>query len=207
MKKSDIKIGSEYAERRGTWGPMQRVRILGETTTTQGYGYSRKKITAWRCAVLDAKGAPATITDKDGVETERVIVVPSRQIQEDWAPYAARERAAAIARRNSEAASKQGREDRAHDLLDLVPALRHAGIEDTTTTVWGRNDKFVSALIAAGLEGDILTKDDESTRGTVWGEQYTLKAPLARSLEEYVVSNSAFKLSAADLSTILGVTL
>jgi hypothetical protein len=208
MKKSDIKIGTEYAERRGSYGSMQRVRVLGESTTTQGYGYSRKSIAAWRCAVLDARtGRPATKVDSDGVATERIITVPSRQIQEEWAPYAERERAKAQAQRDSEAAAKRGRESRAHTLLDLIPILRHAGLPDIEIQVWDAKSKFLSALDSAGLIGDIVIKRESSDRGEVWGDQYTLKAPLARSIEDYVVRGSEFKISAPDLAMILGVAL
>ena len=191
MKKSDLNIGTDYAERRGTYGACTRVRLVSlDGRYTQGWGYSRKTITA---AVVRNVG-------KDG-ELGPERTVPNRQIVEEWAPYEARERAARKARLDSEAAAKAGREERARRLLDLIPALRHAGLEDTEVSVWDRKEKFLAALDAAGLGDDLLTKV-ESERGLAWGDQYTLRAPLARSLEDYVVNNRAFAVTADDLAVL-----
>lgn len=193
MKKSDIKIGTEYAERRGSYGSPTRVKVISlDGRYTQGWGYSRKTISG---AVVQNVAADGTL----GPER----TVPNRQILEEWAPYAERERQAAAARRSSEIAARDGRRERAAHLLDLIPALRHAGVEDTETQVWDRNSKFVAALIHAGLEGDILVKREESERDSVWGDQYTLTAPLARSLEDYVVHNRAFTVPVSVLDTIV----
>lgn len=204
MKKNEIQIGAEYAERRGSIGGCSRVRILAETTTVQGYGYSRKKITAWRVAVLDPRtGRPATRVDADGIETERVMVVPSRQIVEPWVDYAEREAAARKARLAAEDHALRGRQARAKLLLDLIPAMRHAGLPDTETRIWDRGEKFMTALDSAGLVGDIVTKDEVSDRGIAWGDQWTLRCPLSREIEDFVVRGDRLEISAEDLLSVL----
>lgn len=197
MKKSDIKVGTDYAERRGTWGSMTHVRVVSlDGKVKQGWGYNQRTISGTVVQNVLAGGE---------LGPERTV--PNRQIQEEWAPYAERVNAEARARRSADAAAKRGREARAHDLLNLIPILRNAGLPDIEIQVWDRQSKFLSALDSAGLIGDIVTKREESERGEIWGDQYTLKAPLARSIEDFVVTNAQFKISAPDLAMILGVAL
>jgi hypothetical protein len=144
---------------------------------------------------------------KDGsLGPERAVA--NRQIREDWTAYAEREAAKRRARLDGEARELAERRRRAKNLLEIVPALRHAGIEDSTHRVWGGSTgdgKFVSALENAGLLGDILTKDPESERGLAWGDQYTLRCPLARQMEDYVVRGSSISFRESDLFTLLKI--
>lgn len=186
MKKSEIKIGTEYAQARGDWefggGRANRVRVVSlDGKVKQGWGYNAKTITG---AIVDR-------LDKDGNVTGQTTV-PNRQIREEWAPYHARHVAAVKAQRANAKAILEAKEERAKSLLEIIPLLRHAGLEDERDYVY--NDE-IRALYERHVP--------DCVEGTEGGNFY-LVAPLAGGLDDYVRTGSAIKVKIADLKTLLG---
>ena len=113
MKKTEIKVGEEYAETnesgtsRYSIGRFNasRVRVLEHTVVPVGRAWEKKTQPAVRVVYLDGKGKPKTRTH-EGVTEEVVRTVANRQIKEPWSRYAKR-------KREHEAASRRGEEIRA----------------------------------------------------------------------------------------------
>lgn len=198
MKKSDIKVGAEYAQRRGQYGSAQRVRILGEARVQQGWGYGRKTITGSRAIVLDSDtGQPQTrLNAETGEQVDRIIEVANREIVEPWVDYAERNAALAKSRRDQARKLRDDRAARAEVLLDLIPALRHAGFEDEARPV--RDSKILAPLEAS-------VPDCLEERDAVFGagKDVNLVAPKAHALVEYVTNGAAVGIKAPDLLRLL----
>lgn len=181
MKKSDIKVGVEYAEQRSEYGSATRVRVVSlDGKVSQGWGYSAKTIT----------GAIVVNVNDDG-STGPQRTVPNRQIREEWAPYHARLLANAKARRDNAKAAADAKAERAKSLLEIIPLLRHAGLEDERDYLY--NDEVI-ALLKREVP-DCIEVTETSTY---------FVAPLADGLEEYVRHGSPVKVKIADLKTLLG---
>lgn len=195
MKKSDIVTGQEYAQNNSEYGAAQRVRVLGEGTVKQGWGYSARHITGSKIVILDkVTGEPKKRKDPEtGEEVDWVTTVANREIREPWVDYAERNAAIAKSRRDSQRRLAADRRERAGFLLDLIPALRHAGFLDTTASVY--ENEAVAALKEQVPE--CLEFVEEGMRG--W--QFT--APLARDLAKYVYNGSAIPVPASELLRVL----
>lgn len=196
MKKSDIKVGGEYAYNRSEYGSAERVKVLStDARIQQGYGYGRKFITGSRVQVLDSRtGKPAVRKNaQTGEEVERVLEVANRTLREPWVDYAERNAAMAKARRDSDRQRLEGRRGRAGFLLDLIPALRHAGFLDTTTTVYDNE----TVQVLREQVPDCIEFIEEGMRG--W--QFT--APLPRALAEHVQNGASIPVPASELLRIL----
>lgn len=178
MKKSDIVVGAEYAYATSDWhyenGSARRARVVEVGVT--GKNWRNRTITGSRIVEIDDDGTehPATIAS-------------SREIREPWDAYA--ERWTEIRKRRIENDRLQAlREDgRARNLLDLIPSLRHAGIEDTSSRVFNQR-----AFTLMQRHVPDLFEDAEDTR--------RFEAPLAGSIVDYIIKGADFKISADDLA-------
>lgn len=192
MKKSDVKIGSEYAYNRNEYGSAQRVRVLREAKIQQGWGYSQKTVSGWEVEVLDSKtGAPAV---RPGNGEAWVMKIHGRTLREDWAPYWERQVALLASRRASERSAEEGRQQRAKFLLDLIPSLRESGVDDDKTIVY---DLKVIRALQAHVD-DCLVESGEGIN-----ERVELVAPYARALVEYVENGKRIAVPADHLLTFL----
>ena len=190
MKKSDIVIGQEYAQGRDRYSTPQRVKVLGEARISVGWSYQKKTVSGTRAQVLDRQtGKPATRPDG----SEWIIEVANREILEPWVDYAERNAAMAKARRESDRRRLDARRERAGFLLDLVPALRHAGFLDTKTTVY--DNETVKAL--REQVPDCIEFVEEGLRG------WEFTAPLPQALAKYVENGASIPVPASELLRIL----
>lgn len=196
MKKSDIKIGQEYLQRRGQYGVGQRVRVLGEGTITEGYGYRARTRAGTRVVILDAKtGEPVKrFTDPTGTAVDLEIVVPNREVVELWSEYAEREAKIKALRLSQQSKAEQGRRDRARALPALIGGLRRAGVEDSTALLYP-GDRHLPLIQKVAPE--TVSEPD----GLVQRRIFT--APLARELARYVESGKEIAIPTSDLLRIL----
>lgn len=187
MKRSDIKIGEDYAYADYSYayenGTANRVRVVSFDGSQRTIG--GELIIGTLVNPLNPDGSIRQAKDGSGLMS---WVVKNRDIREPWAPYAARWMEIRSERRKQEARTKLVRRARAQRLLDIIPALRHKGIEDTPR-VMVVNDQVVALLDE--YVPDIVARGDN-------GWAY-ITAPLARSIEDYVWHGSEFKISADDL--------
>lgn len=198
MKKNDVKIGTEYAYNHAQevdrYGRPERVKVLAGPISREKTSYSWSRGTR--------KTSVFQVERVDSDREDKVFETEARWLHEEWAPYAARKAEQARQRRAADNAAREARRDRALTLLDLIPALRHAGLPDREHKIYTRSEDFIVALTDAGLYEDLLVKQEESTRGTFWGVEYILTAPLADGLEKYVTRGEHFTVSYDDLVTL-----
>lgn len=199
MKKSEIKINSEYAYSSYDHGLRDRALVLGEARIKQGYGYGSKTISGSRIQLLDRRtGAPLKKRNAStGEETLWIIEVANRTLREDWAPYWAAQVAANQQRLAHANRVADDRDARSRVLLDLIPALREAGYEDDDIEV--RDDLVLKAL-EAHIEDCIEERESRYRSDRV---ETHLVAPLSKGLLAYVDSGKAVPVPATDLLRIL----
>lgn len=201
MKKSDITIGSEYAYNRSEYGSAQRVKVLDtEARVQQGWGYGRKYITGSKVQVLDSRtGEPVVRKNAEtGEEVPWIFDVANRTLREPWVEYAERNAAIGKARRDAQARLERDRSGRAGELLDLIPALRHAGFLDVQTKVY--EDGVVKALQEQVPDCIEFVEGDDKVS---WNRGWTLTAPLAPALDDYVKNGASIPIPASELLRIL----
>lgn len=196
MKKSEIVIGQEYAYSTYEGGRKDRVRVLGEARVQQGWGYRAKTITGSRVLLLDnATGEPKKRKDPEsGQEVDFIVDTANRNIREDWAPYWERVNEQARARRESVKLRQQGKAERASMLLDLIPALRHAGFFDVEGDI---RDLETRRAIEA-VDEQILHQQGEGVFART-----ILTAPLAPALSSFVEHGKPIGIEANALLRIL----
>lgn len=196
MKKSDIVIGQEYAYSTYEGGRKDRVRVLGEAQVKQGWGYRAKTITGSRILLLEnATGEAKRRKDPEtGEEVDFIVDTANRNIREEWAPYWEREVAAAARRREQVRSRRDGKAERASMLLDLIPALRHAGFFDVEGDI---RDLETQRAIEA-IDDQILHKQGEGVFART-----ILTAPLAPALSSFVEHGKPIGIEANALLRIL----
>lgn len=189
MKRTDIKVGAEYAHGRDYEyenGTADRVRVTGFTPVKQGWSYSARTVTGVAIEYLDAKGEVATYEGNDGEQHPRVGAVATRRIREEWATYAERwaeiRRERRAARRDAEIAA----DGRARFLADLLPALRAAGVEDEVAWIYTNQSTNLLELHVP----EIFLLNEEG------GRTSQIKAPLARSIDDFIKGNKGFEVKA-----------
>lgn len=199
MKKSDIKVNGEYAYSRNEYGSRDRVRVLGEASISQGYGYGRKSITGSRVQVLESRsGEPKMRKNSETGELVPIILnVANRTLRQEWAPYWTNLCAANTQRLAFAKKAADDRLARSRVLLDLIPALREAGYEDIDCVV---NDLEHVAALEAHIEDCV---EERTSRYNEDRTETFLVAPLAPSLLAYVARGSRVEIPATDLLRLL----
>lgn len=148
MKKSDIKVGEDYAYADYESGRRQRVTVLE-------VGVSGKN---WRGKTITGHKVRYAKTASEGF-------VEGRNLYTTWAEEQEKRERAALSHRQSLAAWREGREKRAVTALSFNRVLNALGVEDRA--VWipqGRGDDVERiAVHAAELGFHVLVND----RGTV----------------------------------------
>lgn len=187
MKRSDIIIGQEYAQARGDWeydhGTASRVRVIGEAEVQQGYGHRAKTVKGLEIEFLERDGSVTQVEHRDGTKSDKRAKVTGRQIREPWAEYQARWTKIRQARLVNERARRSAIDERAERLLDIIPALLHAGIPDE------RSYSYDDTTVAA-LERHVPEIFDHTEEG---GRQSYFNGPLASSYAGYVQHGHEFK--------------
>jgi hypothetical protein len=175
MKNTEIEIGQQYGWASYEGGRQQRVTVVEKNVKSK-----------------DWKGTMKTnqrVKDDAG----KVFDVPAREIRNPWAEEALRRQYARESAKRQAALEKA----RAESLLDLIPAMRHAGLEDEKTSIWGFNGSRFVDLMQEFIP-DCLEQEGHDDL-----KRFALVCPLAQSIEDYVMKGHPFKLSAAMLTTVL----
>lgn len=140
MKTTEIKVGTDYAYSHNNYGTRSKVHVL-EVGVERGEGYSYL-----------SRGSRRKV--KNGVrvryENGSEGIVPSREIREEWEPYAERQKAEQKARQESQAALRRKMAERARQAKVLDDYLAGHGVEAMTIRFYG--EEVREALVAAGYE-------------------------------------------------------
>lgn len=181
MKKSEIKIGEDYAFSLTEYGSMTRVRIIEESSVDRGWGHNRKSRFAWKVQRLNDDGTPQRRTPSDAEDW--FLHVESRTIRQPWAEYAEEQRKRQQERRSAAAKLQADRIRRAGEVADLIPRLEASGLFEVNDS-WVLYDDAVAAIVRANV----------SLQGRIGPGKYSifeaLHAPLARGLLEYIKSGA-----------------
>lgn len=154
MKKSEVKIGEEYAHRRGSYGPYSRVRVLEWVPKVRVKYWNRwrwleKDEGRWACEVLEQAGY-AGVSDRNYEPPlpdfgENVRALEGRWLHRTWAEQET------IERRQKEAKERDSREtQRADHLARLWPGPGRAEGSRHGVTVSLSADEFERLLESMG---------------------------------------------------------
>ena len=202
MKKSDIKVGQEYAVARSDYefdrGSATRARVIStDGKVTQGWGYNQRTITGTVIQYLNPDGTDAMVRPRNSEEPQpHQRTVPNREIREEWETY--NERWTEIRRQRAERKSAEYRAqvERAKRVPALIEALREAGFEDRTERLY---TNAISTRLLAEYAGEYVSEPE----GEGVLVHRTLTAPFAKHIEGYVINDGRFPLSADDLLRML----
>jgi len=189
MKKTEIEQGAEYVSSRSndynfqSYG-INRVKVVGEPYLVPPAGHWERRGKT-RVPVL-------VWSEKDQEWGDKVNNIETRHIREPWAPYAERKEAHARANADSRARRRQAQDERAARLLQLIPALRHAGVPDTEARL---HRKAATASLLQHIPEDIEEVDHENPILS----HRVLRAPLAASIENYVEEGRFLQIDAETL--------
>lgn len=188
MKKTDIVVGTEYAASRSNdyrFGNTQveRVKVVGPAYTKPSRSYldsaqSLVPVDVW------SESSQSWVHSQSARQT--------RHIRETWSTWS--EHLAELDKSKQERRDRANaaRNERAGLLLHLIPALRWAGVPDTTQRLT-RRGPTIQALEAHIPDCLEVKAEGERT------EHYELTAPLAGSIEAYVRSGTPFDVDAETL--------
>lgn len=177
MKRSEIQVGTDYAIGRpsGTW--RERVRVTGPAVVKQvkvrGSFYDTRKAILW------------PVTNIPGGETH---MIESREFVRTWESHAAAVKVDRERRRDHDQVRREAMEVRVKSLLDLVPALHHAGVADSDCPIYEMSH-------TAGMVGMVETHCPELL--TMVRNSLRLTAPLAHGLVDYIESGKDIPVPAA----------
>lgn len=186
MNKNDIIVGEYYVYSRSNdyelFGARQ-CQVLSAPESKQVR--NRSTWGTHRANVVKARTRYTSFPGDNVWRAEEYVEV--RYIREPWDNYSERQRKAAKQRAAQNEAVQNARNERAKSLLDLIPSLRHAGVEDSNGYIYN---------------ADVLAALQEHVPDCLIGEG-RFEAPLAQSLVDFVQLASPIKVSFADLTRIL----
>lgn len=183
MKQSEIQVGTEYATGHGQHD-YGRKRALVTGPAEQVKVYKRGSYYGSRLE----RQFPVEYLDDTGRRTGKTAKLPSRQIHEKWALYAARKTAEAQRQRESATIKVRQQAERAERGLVIIEGLNRLGLE-------------ASHAYLTGTEADFLESHGypvQRTEGTPY-----LVAPYAHQVDSYVRRGGNIALKDSDLIALL----